>query len=180
MPAPNLPTLVAGDRWTAARYNALRAAIEFYGTPPMVAAYRTVAGSLTSGTDTLIGLDDEDYDTDGMHSVAAGPTNGRVYFVTQGRYEVVARCTFAAQSDGYRRIKVRTNSGGVVSGGGLLAEAIADAVPGDSTTVELVVQRRMVAGDYIEMFAAQNSGSGLALEVGVRKVQIAARYIGDA
>lgn len=174
--APTIPTLVAGNRPGASYYAALAAYLEFQRNPPAAMAYRDTSRNVPNATDDLLVMDAESYDRNGIHSTVTNPS--RMTIQTDGRYDVLARLTFASDSAGYRMFELRLNADGSSVGGTLLTRDTQSAVNGNVTTLELNFSRLFTTGDRIEGFGFQNSGSSLALDFGIRKCGIEVRWCG--
>lgn len=178
MPVPNISYVTAGTRFLASHYNSVKDYLDYLLNPPGASAYRTVAGSLPTATwSNSIGMDGEDYDRDGIHDTSTN--NARMTFTTAGRYRVTARLTFEPNATGFRALEVRLNSGGSQTGGTFMTEATATGTTASkNTTLEQNWSRYFNAGDYIEMFAYQNSGATLNYVTGIRRTGIEVLMIG--
>lgn len=177
---PGTRTWLVGEKITANRLNTeVRDAIDFILRPPQCIAYRNGALSLATSTTTVVPLNVEEIDTDGMHSTSTNPS--RITIVTPGRYEVVAIASFAANSTGIRALQVRFNAAGNPAGGSLFGDNVVNAVPGSGqqTRVFFVASRVFDAADYLELFAYQNSGGDLNLDDGIRQSWMSVRWIGE-
>ena len=152
-------TWVVPDAITAARLNQdLRDNVAFLANPPKVRAYNSAAISTTTATATLITLDSERYDTDTMHSTATN--TGRITFTTAGTYRYTARIAFASGAGDYREVKIRLGGATDID---LDSRGVAGG--GNYTTCICTGEYAFTAGQYIEMFAYQNSGGNLNVVV---------------
>lgn len=160
---PVQDTFQVGDRWTAAAVNEqVRDAINFLlgsGTnyKPMAQAYNSANISLTSGTSTLMTMNSEQYDTDALHDT--GSNTGRMNFTLGGLWEVEFYVRFASNATGRRELNLRLNSGGSSSGGTSIHTHTQQTVSTSTADVYRAIKRRFTAGDYVELFALQDSGS---------------------
>lgn len=124
--------------------------------PIGVSVYRSSALSLSSGAGVLVTFDSEYYDEADFHEGVTNPS--RITAPEDGRYIVGYAVAFAANSSGYRGTWVKkndtdnsflgdfiTNTGGITPRNG--ANAVMD----------------LEAGDYLELYAYQNSGGNLDL-----------------
>jgi hypothetical protein len=175
---PELPALLAGARPSAAYYAALHTYMEFLANPPQAMAFRGIGRTVPNAVEDLLVMDDENFDTNGIHSTTTDPS--RMTIKTDGRYQVIGRLTFASNSTGYRYLEMRVNADGDGDAGGLLARDVREAVSGNVTVLEVVFSRAFVTGDRIEAFGWQNSGAGLALDEGLRKCGVEIRWVGKA
>ena len=122
--------------------------------PAALIGAATVTTSLTNGIATLVNMDTEVYDNDGMHSTVTNPE--RIVVQTAGTYEVIGSIGFSVNVTGYRIILVTKN-------GGAFARAGDQAGP---VSVHHVIQARGIVqcsvGDYFQVFGQQASGGNLA------------------
>lgn len=122
---------------------------------PAVSLRNSANISLADNTLVLLTFDTEFHDTDSMHSTVSN--TGRITFTTGGLYLVSGICGFTANSTGYRTILFRANGDGVNRG----VNQVAAITSADSTICYGAFTRVFAAGDYVEMYAIQNSGSTL-------------------
>lgn len=171
MAVPSIPYVTAGGRLLATYQNLIKDYLDYLMNKPGCQAYRTVAGTLATGTwSGAVGLDGEDFDRDGMHNPVT--SNSRVTFNTAGRYRVTARHSFAANGSGQRLIQVNLNSGGSQAAGTQLANGVSPGTGTGTNTVECNFTDYFGIGDYIEYFVFQNSGGTLSYDPGVRKCSL--------
>lgn len=161
---PSQRTWVAAETPTAAHFNTnVRDAVNFLLSPPRCRAFQGAAQTLTTATLTAVTLDSEDTDTgpggvaDPLHSTAVNTS--RMTIVTPGRYRVIASSAFASNATGYRECTIKRT-------GTTVAQSRHQAANGGVHIEQCVDEVLCVAGDYIEMFAAQSSGGNLALIAG--------------
>ena len=117
--------------------------------------YRSTDQSLATATTTVISFDTALANDAGMWSAAA-PT--KIIAPVDGVYSIEACIAFASNNAGYRRMYIRLNGGDNIAG--------QLTVPfGTATTTQLSTGtiRRLVAGDYVELFGYQSSGGGLSV-----------------
>lgn len=168
---PTVSTLTPGTVVTASYLNSMKDAIDFWGLTPRCYAYRSSNLSIPGDfTWTLVTLNAEVYDIvqSGDSPSHDNSTNSsRIYIRTSGKYEISGACEFQSNSTGARSAKINLNSAGVESGGTMLVTQTQGAVGTAITTVPLPsVEADLSAGDYVEMFARQNSGSSLNAQLG--------------
>lgn len=80
-----------------------------------------------------------------------------------GLYSIRASVTFPANSTGFRRIQIRKNAAGSSTGGTLIGTTHLPTLTTASTATTVVYGRDayLTAGDYVEVFALQDSGGSL-------------------
>lgn len=163
---PVMRTWAPGDALDSATLNSqLRDAVNFALTTPRCCAVKSIGSSqnITTATYTVLGLDAEQYDTDGMH--APSVNNSRVYAQTPGWYQITARCSFQTSATGNRRgVAVRLNAAGSWSGGTFLSDMYASPMTGIWTGVTATFSYQLSAGDYVEMFGYQDSGGTIGVQ----------------
>lgn len=125
-----------------------------------VRVYRTAVLAISSGTETLIPFTAESHDNGGFHDNATN--NSRVIAPEDGTYQINAQCSFDANGTGQRYFLIRKNAGGSAVGGTLMLVETQGATPSPtSSAISGADSIELVEGDYIEMFAYQNSGGNL-------------------
>lgn len=160
---PNEDTIAVGTKIAASWGNSdVRDAINFLLNPPNVHVTNTTGLSHTTGVSLLLTWDTEVADTDTMHSTVTNTS--RLVATTAGLYTVTARAAFAANATGIRSLDVRKNAAGVAAGGTRVGYDSQTPVTGAVTSVAVVEDIRMAAGDYLEAFGYQTSGGALALD----------------
>ncbi|TQM62940.1 hypothetical protein [Humibacillus xanthopallidus] len=164
---PVASTFSAGEKvGVAAKLNLLVATVNFANNPPQCYAYQTATQTLTSSVWGLVPLAGELFDVvqsgdSPMHDITTN--NSRIYFRTAGKYEVTGQGYFVANATGTRLAQIRLNSGGSDTGGTQVNVSQQSAGGGAAIAVPMPSPVISVsAGDYVEMFLFQNSGSNLA------------------
>lgn len=115
--------------------------------------------SLTSGSETRVPWLIEEADTDGMHSLTTNPS--RITIQRAGWYSFAATVQFTNNATGARQAKMTLNA----DLANPLAADTKTAVSGLHTALSLAVHMVYCeVGDYIEVWAYQNSGGALALQ----------------
>lgn len=126
--------------------------------PPLVHAYHNAAiAAPASGAATLVPLDVEEADTDGLHAPAALT---RFTVVTAGRYRILGQVCWTSNAAGGRTVAIKKN-GATQTATRLMAHP-ATATHYQQASAELL----LAVGDYIELEATQTSGGALALITG--------------
>lgn len=162
---PVMPTpWVTGDTPVALEFNLLCDAWDWYASSlPTCQAFATVPVTTATNTNVVVPLDGElmDNSGSGMHN-PVGSTNTRIYAPITGTYEISAQVIWVPNVTGRRVCQIRTNSGGV-SAGAALAQSFSPPSPaGVRSSAGIYQQHRVIfAGDYIELYAIQDSGGPL-------------------
>jgi len=146
--------------------------------PPMCAASRNAASNHdTSGSWLKVTWDTEEVDTDAMFSASSSV----ITINTTGVYAVAASVGFGANTTGARALMVGKNGGGVYASATRLPGCYVES-PAPSTGAwnhSLSSLASLTAGDTVEVFAYQNSGSSpLAYNVGSKNMQLSVAWIG--
>lgn len=128
--------------------------------------------SIASGSYVAVQWNGERYDTNTFHNNVTNNTLLTVPFA--GYYHIEANVVFAASATGLR-------SAGFALNGGITAETtgsfnLVTPVSGDYTGVHTAQDILLTAGDYLEVYAYQNTGGALGLKVDYTAAQI--RWIG--
>lgn len=124
----------------------------------------SAAQAIPNNVSTPVTFNTERHDTDGMHDTAVNPS--RITIKTPGIYSLKAGGQFAAHATGFRVLSIRKN------GATVLSEVQQDGDTGDQNALTLGVPATdvlLAAGDYVELFAYQNSGGALNLTGGVEE-----------
>lgn len=114
------------------------------------------AQSIPNATYQAISFDTEDYDGHNYADVGAQPT--RLTVPTTGLYVINARLSFASNTTGFRGLYVRVNGTTYLMGSNQAA------VNGDRTIISVCGMQNLLAGEYVEVMAYQNSGGALNAE----------------
>jgi hypothetical protein len=118
------------------------------------------------------GADSYDYDT--MHNPAS--SNTKIFINTAGYYRITAEITFASNVTGGRTAWSAVNMNGAFAGttGSIFGKSSPAVITGFGTPVALFVEQTPRAvGDYIEIYAFQNSGVALNVTRAVATVTLA-------
>lgn len=111
--------------------------------------------SINNGAPTRVDFQVETYDTYGMHDTGSNIT--RLTCVVPGLYLVGGSVAFLANAAGQRTIEITR----FVSSTFYVASQTAPGSAGLNTILSVTGLVRMVAGDYVELFATQSSGAPL-------------------
>ena len=169
---PTIATATAGTVATAAYMNSIKAANDFWALTPRAYVYQSSVTSVANSAAswTLLPMQAEVFDIvqsgdSPMHDTTTDPS--RVYIRTTGKYEINGQVQIVLNSVGYRSAQVRLNAAGSGTGGTQLAINTVDASSAALVSLPIpTVEYSLTAGDYVEMFAQQNSGGALNTVVG--------------
>ncbi len=121
--------------------------------------YRSVSQTLPNATGVAITFDVERWDTNDIHSNVTN--NSRLVCPISGTYSVAGNVIFAANTTGARRLYMMLNGTIVINS--MLVSAESTGFPTHLSTSTLW---SMNPGDYLELYAYQNSGGNLNLATG--------------
>ena len=169
MPVPAAATTaVAGQPARAsAQFNALAAQMAFALNPPSVRAHQTAAQSVASNTATVVTLDAETVDTDGIHSLTTNTS--RLTIVSGGTYRVTGTCGLNA---GTGVVTVRLTKNGVVT-------TAVRTMLGASSAVYTPITDEIpcVATDYVEMTVTHTNSTAINTTASSDTVFLQARWV---
>jgi hypothetical protein len=127
---------------------------------PRCSVYRATAHNVgTGGTPNQISFDTLDYQSEGMWNPAA-PTH--ITCLTAGVYLFTGQVVWPSNATNFRNLAFLKN--GVTVYGDSYATPSAVTVTGQNTAAHIPLN----AGDYVEMYAAQNTGGVLTLPANPR------------
>lgn len=160
----SITTRSAGYVVTATDYNTIAGSINHLGQADRcVLVTDSTSQTLTSGTWAAITFGAESYDTAGFHSTSANTSRLTVPTGFGGIYNVLASVTFEQVAATGLSVQIRKN------GAASTAASMQASVPSFTSLtanhrpiVNLCGQLRLNAGDYLEVFALQVTGSNLA------------------
>ena len=160
LPVPNPRTAVAGEFETAAYMNAIRDAINFLANPPEATVYQSVAQSFTSGAAAALTFDATITYTYGGHSNTTN--NTRYAAQVGGTYLLLGTVAWTNVSTGNRNLTFNKNGSAVTQFGGAYPAAGTAVFPQVSAWAKV----QLLAGDYVEAIAYQDSGSTISTHAG--------------
>jgi hypothetical protein len=120
---------------------------------PRCRATRTANQSMPQ-SQTAITLPTEDIDTDAFHSTSVDTSRITIPTGLGGDYMISAVATWESNATGWRQLVLLKNGSSINSEG-----VTQTAVSGITTRQSFTVMLPLVAGDYIEAAANQNSGA---------------------
>lgn len=160
MPYTSLPTVTAGQTITTTWGNLVDTNLDFLANPPACrVTHNTTQSHTNNGNWQAVVFNTESYDTAGMHSTSVNTS--RITITDAGLYLVRAAAAFAASVTGLRNLGFRVNgsgTGGPTYAGQSYPGHANDALMSHSDVIKLV------AGDYVEVVAFQNSGGNLTIQ----------------
>lgn len=141
---------------------------------PRVHAYDSTGVSLADGVDTLLTFNNELYDNDTMHSTTA-PQSSRITFTTAGIYDVKFQFQLPAATYTTSNVNMRLNSAESASGGTPLGPFL----PAPGRFVNLAFSSPFNAGDHIQAWINQTSGSPRACSTGSLRTFFSAIWLSN-
>jgi hypothetical protein len=122
-------------------------------SPPRAWVYQSGGQTLTNDVSTPVEWNTVAYDVGGMYS-ASQPT--RLTAPEDGLYQINVQVGFAANATGYREILLKRNGTDI---GRLRAQTMTNAL---AVIPSITKEFSLAAGEYVEVFARQNSGANIA------------------
>jgi hypothetical protein len=120
-------------------------------------AYHNTTQNLTTGIETVLNLNSEDFDVGAVHDTVTNTPRLTVPANNGGVYLVIGGSQFAAHATGYRQLNLYKN------GGTVLATTVVPVNSGSQVTVcQVAAIVSLAAADYLELAATQNSGGNLS------------------
>ena len=171
----NATTRSSGYKITAASdWNVVASSLNFVGSGtagtgyPAVMATSSATTALTANTWTSISFTTADeYDTATMHDVATNPTRLTVPASNGGLYSITANvyASFFATASYPMHLMVRKNAAGSTSGGTFVGIATSNSSQVNvlGAGLNLHIETRLAAADYIEIWVACETTSSVAL-----------------
>jgi len=126
-----------------------------------VRATRITGQTITDDTETDITFPSEDYDVGGLHDTAINTDRITIPIGKDGLYSIMAGCSFAANTTGFRFARITIN--GVLGNQGDQTKVQAVTVGGANTVINVARQAKLVAGDIVRLTARQTSGGNLSV-----------------
>jgi hypothetical protein len=126
---------------------------------------KTAGQVITSGTQTTLTFDAEMYDTDNYHSNVTNNTRLTIPAGLGGIYHVRGRVNYDPNATGARYLIISVNG---TSSANYDSYVVYPAVSGGiETMIDVNTIVALSAGDYIELFTIQNSGSSITSKGGL-------------
>ena len=158
MAIPGVTLPVAGAKISAGTFGSeVDSAVAFLMDPPRCHAYNSTGQAFANGSTVLCTWDAEVYDwgTTPMHDNVTNPS--RITVPETGLYDCAIFIALSS-SISYSQLDVnpRINAAGSSSGGSSIRTW---ACANGTGQVQLAFERRLTAGDYVEVFVTQTSGA---------------------
>ena len=142
-----------------------------WGTPDGARVYRTTAQSLSNNTETPISFDGERYDNGGLHEGVTNPS--RLTAQKAGVYVISGHLSFASNTTGTRAVWIKLN------GNTYIAKQRLNANAPDYPEFSITTIYHLVATDYVELTAMQDSGGNLNVQqIGNISPEFAMQWVG--
>ena len=143
-------------------------------TPAFVGCrlFNSASLTLANNTNTEVTFNSELYDTDGFHSTSTNTARITVPAGKAGYYYVYANVEYGNSATGGRETQIRKNG------------AVTDAVTtyqnfsGGDFSMQTSLLVYLAVGDYVSLYAYQNSGGNLTLYLAKDYQQFSAMYLG--
>lgn len=137
--------------------------------------YKSTTQSTTSGTAVAITFDTEDFDTNAFHSTSTNTSRVTIPAGYDGKYRISGVVTYAATNSTLARAVLLYKNG-------TLFNQMA-RIPGigsitTDTAVPFSFILNLVAGDYIELFALQNTTVSVNLQAGQDDTTFQVQFLG--
>jgi hypothetical protein len=150
---PEPPTFEVGESDTT-ELNQLRDAVRFCQDPPIFRAHSNTTQTLTTGVSAAVLLQSEDWDSEDGHSTSSNTS--RYTAVYAGYYAVDGVVFFAGNATGRRGVSFSVNGTNQHASRTLVFSGGASGIQ-----ILGVDEVYLAVGDYVEMFAFQESGGNL-------------------
>lgn len=134
--------------------------------------YKSAAQSIANLTNALVTFDSENFDTDGFHSTSTNTSRITIPSGKGGKYLVSGTLIWASNSTGQRAMKILKNNTSYYEW--CEDDANSNGITGFSGSIVL----DLVATDYIEMVASQNSGGSRNIDGGALNTRFDVVYLG--
>jgi hypothetical protein len=181
MTVPSPKTWVAAEYVDAPEANAeWRDVFNFLLAPPRVRVYQSTSQNVTSSGNAVITWDVEEYKSiTSMHNNVS--SSGKLIAPEDGLYSIAANLRWSGNINGNRSCEVRVNANSVPTAGIRIVIANQQAVTSGGGTVVTIVgvttEYQLSAGDHIQVFADQDSGSTLSVTSGAGNSFFLMRWI---
>ena len=136
------------------------------------AVTKNTTQTLSNATYTAVEYQVEDFDTDSFHSTVSNTSRMTIPSGKGGKYLITCAVTWKITSTGDRRIGIYKNGSALIYPIGIVP------VAADDTRISTSVIYNLVANDYIEIFAFQNTGGNLNLAGNANENQFTITYLG--
>jgi hypothetical protein len=127
-----------------------------WGTPDGARVYNSAAETIANNTATALTFDSERYDNGGLHSTTSNTS--RLTAQKAGKYLITGHVRWGGSSVNDRSLWIRCN--GLTE----IAECTSFPSNADPANMSIATVWHLAAGDYVELFVAQNSGGNLLID----------------
>jgi hypothetical protein len=114
--------------------------------------------SISNNTSNLVLWNSEEYDTSSIHSTSSNTSRLTIPSGKDGYWAVTSKITFVGNSSGARQLRLNKN-------GSLVANFLVPITGSGEQSIILTNNLNLVATDYLEILAYQNSGGALNLQM---------------
>lgn len=142
----------------------------------MATVWHNAAQSIANATYTVLAFNQDEINTDGMHSTVTN--NSRLIAPVAGKYRITGSVMFAANAVGMRAYQVRLNAAGNPAAG-TLVDAAQCPPGGDDTILSKSKLYTLAANDYVELFAYQSSTGALNVQTASAGTWFSMEYVGN-
>lgn len=157
---PSAATVSPGTFITGALWNSnVQASVSYLTLPPLFSGYQATSQSVASSTWTSLTIDTTVIDSDGGHSNTINPS--RYTATVPGTYLAIGTVGWVGATTGYRRCRLTLN-GNPIYATAVGSDAVNSVLSGQCTSTVVSLNGTT---DYIEVQAAQSTGSPLATYV---------------
>lgn len=125
---------------------------------PRCQVFHNTTQALANGAITAVLFNSEDYDVGGLHDTGVNTSRLTIPTGGDGFYLFVATISLAAPGGNSLSVSWKKNGGTVVSTATIVS---APAMGGNPAQVQTIALLPVVATDYLEVFAVQDSGGAL-------------------
>lgn len=149
---------------TAANWNELADDIKWLAeTHPSARVFNSATISITtSGTAQALTFNSERWDIGGTHSTASLTSRLTVPSGGDGVYAIGGSARFAANATGDRQLQILVNATTPIA-----IQAVPTSSASADTILTIETLYRLVAGDYVELYARQTAGAALNITFAV-------------
>lgn len=127
-----------------------------FGTGIYARVFNNAAITLTTGVAAALTFNSETYDTASLHDM--GANTSRLTAPRTANYHIWGNVEFASNAVGVREVYILRN------GTDTLAVHLENAVNGAVTVLPICTDFQLTVGDYVELWALQNSGGNLNVQ----------------
>lgn len=127
--------------------------------------------SISNNTIQVVDWNSENFDTDAFHSTSTNTSRITIPAGKDGKYQIIAKLHYIGNATGQRQIRLNKN-------GNFTSNAVVSS-NGTTDTVFVITEIfDLVAGDYMEVAAYQNSGGALNISVSNTESFFSANFLG--